>query len=535
MRLCNPERVIKCVDGDYDPPTSSGMPDNHCYCGWYIGHAIDLGAVQRGHWMAVTDGWHYGCGEFGAEGLDSLEVMRKFYPEGWLPPIGKKQTEPWRPRKLSQNQSERFQYLWYPPQTTPEDWIEASQRHQAWITRLMTEAFRRDSRMNTFAIHLFIDAWPCGWMKSIMDVLRIPKKAYFAYRDALTPLMVSLRTDRRTYFAGEKIQMEAWICNDTHEVPAGAQLRYQLEIAGKIVQSGRALAKVPRCSSQPQGFIRFALPELAQQTSATVRLALTGKSGKVLFDTAQEIEIFPKASTPVSKRAFIVGGRSGRAAALAVELGLTPIFRCAPKSTDVILVDDMEKFAAQEAAVKLAVVAGGTAVLLELPVGGHSILGDAVKVVPGGMGARHFVDCGTGNDLVADFKPYDFWFWHDSSAGHPTPLLEAVLESEPDGWNAILESGNGTWKNDWKPVPAAIEKSFGEGVIRICQVKLVNRTRTNPVAAMFVRNLLNLDCLAAKSPTNGHDQHLNIGSSRSPVSKFETNAVVLQSKRQPSS
>ena len=41
----------------------------------------------------------------------------------------------------------------------------------------MTEAFRRDDRMNTFAIHLFIDAFPAGWMKTIMDVERHPKPA----------------------------------------------------------------------------------------------------------------------------------------------------------------------------------------------------------------------------------------------------------------------------------------------------------------------------------------------------------------------
>lgn len=65
------------------------------------------------------------------------------------------------------------------------------------------------------AIHLFIDAWPSGWMKSIMDCKRIPKQAYFAYRDALAPLLVSLRTDRFAYTAGETIQIEAFLCNDT--------------------------------------------------------------------------------------------------------------------------------------------------------------------------------------------------------------------------------------------------------------------------------------------------------------------------------
>ena len=497
VRMCNPERVIKCVDGDYDPPTSVGMPDNHCYCGWYIGHAIDLGRLNSGFWIPVAGKWHYGCGEFGAEGLDSLEVMRKFYPKGWLPPSGQELAEPWRPVKLVDNQTNRFQHLWFPPQTTPEAWIEASQKHQAWITRLMTEAFRRDRRMNSFAIHLFIDAWPCGWMKAIMDVSRIPKKAFFAYREALTPLMVSLRSDRHTYFSEEHVEMEAWICNDTHLAPAGAQLRYQLEINGQIVQSGRAAAKVPLCSSQPQGFIRFSLPLLTERSAATVRLALTDNSGKVLVDTEQKIEVFPMLPRLSAKRAFIIGGQAGIAATLARELGLTPVFRGTPRATDVILIDDLAVFTDQQSVVQAAVETGGTAVLLELPVGQHRVMGEILKVVPGGMGPRHFANCGTGHELVEDLRPYDVWFWHDGEVGYPTPLLTNVFDPAPAGWSTILESGNGSWNDDWKPVPAAIEKSFGEGVVRVCQVKLASRTRTNPTAAIFARRLLSLDFQAA--------------------------------------
>ncbi|MGH7979343.1 MAG: glycoside hydrolase family 2 TIM barrel-domain containing protein, partial [Limisphaerales bacterium] len=492
VRMSNPERVIKYVEGDYDPPTSAGMPDNHCYCGWYIGHAIDLGRLNCGYWIPIKAGWHYGCGEFGAEGLESLEVMREYYPEGWLPPAGQKPTAPWRPDKLSGSQTSRFQYLWFPAQTTPEAWIEASQRHQAWVTRTMTEAFRRDWRMNTFAIHLFIDAWPCGWMKAIMDVHRIPKKAFFAYREALTPLMVSLRTDRRAYFAGETVEMEAWVCNDRHNVPVGAQLRYQLEICGRILQSGRIAAKIPQCSSLAQGLIRFPLPQLAERVTATIRLALTDKSGKILFDTAQDIEAFPLLPKANARRLIIIGHRNGPAATLAKELRLACVRKGSPQATDVIVVDDPAAFARQLSAVDAAVKAGATAVFLELPVGKHAVPGGELTVASGGMGHRHFVGCSTGHELVADFQPYDCCFWHDAKVGYPTPLLATVLDPAPTGWTTILESGNGSWESDWKSVPAAVEKQVGQGTVRVCQVKLAHRSATNPAAAIFARRLLDV-------------------------------------------
>jgi hypothetical protein len=492
IRMANPERVIKYVDGDYDPPASAGMPDNHCYCGWYIGHAIDLGKLNRGYWLPIKVGWHYGCGEFGAEGLDSIEVMRKYYPKDWLPPAGQPQSLPWRPDKISLSQTNRFQYLWYEGQQTPEAWIEASQEFQAWIIRLMTESFRRDARMITFAVHLFIDAWPAGWMKTLMDTDRTPKKAYFAYRDALAPLMASLRTDRWSFFAGETVEMEAWICNDTHDVPAGATLRYQLEVDGRAVQAGHAIANVPRCSAEPQGMVRFVLPAAECRPKATVRLALTDGEGRVLHDTAQTIEVFPAAPKLAGNRVFILGERNGKAASLARELGLSCVFSGDPAMAKTILSDDYAAWHKHRGAIAKAVDAGATAVLLELPAGVYRIDGDEINVVPGGMGKRHFVSCGTGHALVEDFATHDFRFWHDAAVGYPTPLLETVVDPPPASWTTILGSGNGSWQTAWNPVPACLEKRRGQGVVRLCQVQLPHRTQGNPAAAIFAARLLGI-------------------------------------------
>ncbi len=235
--LANPDRVIKPVDGDYDPP-APGLPDNHCYTCWYNGHGIELGKLHKGYWQQVKPDWCYACGEFGAEGLDPVEVMRRYYPPAWLPQSPDEEAR-WTPSRIKDAQTGRFHFLYFDTQHTLADWVAAGQRHQAWATRIMTEAFRRDNRMTSFAIHLFIDAWPAGWMKAIMDVERRPKPAYFAYREALTPLMANIRTDRLAYSAGEEMRFECWVCNDTHAAPAGAELHYQLELGGKVVFTSR--------------------------------------------------------------------------------------------------------------------------------------------------------------------------------------------------------------------------------------------------------------------------------------------------------
>jgi hypothetical protein len=76
-----------------------------------------------------------------------------------------------------------------------------------------------------------------------------------------------------------------------------------------------------------------------------------------------------------------------------------------------------------------------------------------------------------------------------------------------------------------------MEKSFGEGAIRICQVKLVNRTKTNPSAALFARRLLSLDCQAVQGEVERQNGNLYNGVGTLNGSKIETNMPVLQAKR----
>ncbi|MFW5884463.1 MAG: glycoside hydrolase family 2 protein [bacterium] len=492
VRLENPQRVIKCCDGDYDPPAPFGMPDNHCYCGWYIGHGLDLGKLNRGYWLPVTPGWYYGCGEFGSEGLDFRNTMERFYPARWLPGSPDEERR-WTPGVIAAAQTEKFHHLWYETPEGLDDWIAASHAFQAWITRLMTEAFRRDARMNTFAIHLFIDAWPAGWMKTIMDTQRQPKPAYFAFRDALTPLAVSLRSDRFAFRAGEPIELEAWVCNDTDAAPEGMTLRYRLEHDGRVVQSGQAPAVVARCAPRGQGRIVFEAPRVDRRGLVTARLALLDSEGHVVHDTSFDLDVFPREADETGAAAGtvrVIGARDGRAARLARELGLRPRYSGSPGSDSVILVDDMDAFAGVRENCERAVRDGATLVFLELPAGTWRPGGGEIRVVPGGMGKRHFVSRATGHRLVDGFEANDFRFWYDAEAGYVTPILETVIDPAPDGWKPVLMSGNGSWQRPWGPAPAAVSMAFGAGEIRVCQVKLPDRTAGNPVAEAFARRLL---------------------------------------------
>lgn len=483
VHLANPDRCIKPIDGDYDPP-GPGLPDNHCYCGWYNGHGLDIGKLHKGFWQAVKPGWLYGCGEYGAEGLDSVDLMRRRYPAGWLPQANEAACD-WTPDRILKAQTGSHHYLWFDTQQTLADWVRASQAHQAWATRLMTEAFRRDDRMVSCAIHLLIDAWPAGWMKTLMDCERAPKPAYFACREALTPLMVNLRADRTHLYGGETAPVEVWVCNDPSETVPGARLVYRVEVKGQVLGAGACDVLIPPCSSLCQGLLQLPTPVVADRTVLTVRLALLDSAGHVLHDTALELALFPPA-TALGARIAVIGKSEGKAATLVREVGGLTVGKLSDDIAAVVI-DDLELFRECEAEVRAKVEQGIPAVFIELPEGEHILLANKIKVEACGMGPRHFVSRATGHSLVCGFHPEDFRFWYDRHVDCPAPLLHSLVKGE--GWDAVLKTGQGGWGLAWSPAAACVEKKLGCGVIRVCQLDLAGRM-DHPIAREFAKRLV---------------------------------------------
>lgn len=487
VRLANPDRVIKPVDGDYDPPAPS-LPDSHCYCGWYNGHGVDLGKLHKGYWQKVKSGWRYGCGEFGAEGLEDIGIMQKYYPNDWLPADSKDEYT-WTPDKIIKAQTGKFHYMWFDTQHSVADWVRVSQKHQAWITKLMTEAFRRDNRMSSFAIHLFIDAFPAGWMKSIMDCNRTPKPAYFAYLDALEPVMASLRTDRSMFWGGEKATIEAWICNDLVETKNNLYINYSLENGGKIILAQRSKAKLISCGSLCQGVITFKLPKVKRRTRYILRLAITNIAGKVIYDTFVALEVFDKKKNAVNKPLVLMGSTRNICRNIITDMKLKSLSQSSMSSESVILVDDPKYFLKHQYRLERYVESGATLILWQWPEGKFHVFGEELKIVKCGMNPVHFVSRNTGHEIVKDFASDDFKFWFDEKAGYVTPILETTFIAPT--FTPVLASGNGDWSGEWVSSLAVGLKTFGKGTLIINQLKMEGRLHSNPVAVHFVEELLN--------------------------------------------
>ena len=418
-RLLNPDQVIKHVDGDYDPPTES-MPDNHCYPMWYNGHGVDIGKLHRGYWIPVLSNWYYGCGEYGAEGLDPVEIMQEMYPKEWL-------QEPFDPKRIVNAQTGRYYGMFFDKPDSIEQWVEVSQNHQAFATKLMTEAFRRDDNMVSFAIHLFIDAWPSGWMKTIMDCRRNPKKAFFAYRDALQPKMLSLRTDRFTYTAGEDISIECFLCNDTNEENDNYRIVYELYRNGQKVKEGSVPAQLKACTAGYSSECCFKIDAVDDREKVTIRAILLDEKGNAITDNAVGVEIFEDVELP-----------------------------------------EVDK---------------NTVLITNLKWGEYEIAGETVKATCLPMRPIHFASCQTGHPAVAEFEPMDFRYWYNEKEDMITPICGATFEAEGftpilNGWNAV---------GGWKMLPVCAEK-YHEGKHYI--ISTLDIRTENPVAKRLLRNLL---------------------------------------------
>ena len=456
VRLLNPDRVIKHIDGDYDPPDST-LPDNHCYCTWYNGHGIDMGKLHRGYWLGVKDGWYYGCGEFGAEGLDPAPLMRARYPKEWLPETAEDEKH-WTPARIKDSQSGNMHYFYYDTQETLEDWVRESHIHQSFGTKLQTEAFRRDPNMVSIAIHLFIDAWPSGWMKTIVDCERNPKSAFFTYQDALTPLMINIRSDRKTYFSDETVKTELFICNDTHIISNGHKIRLELlKTDGSLALSGEYDAKFGENSSFMQGEVIFTAPKTDGREAYTLRAILLDPCGNVIHYCDESMEFFRQEKLASPSAIWINA----------------PI---SEKETEELL--DLAKN-------------GETVIISGLRPGQYQFGDIQVKVKACGMRPLHFVSRKTGHPLVEGYTPYDFRLWYNEEADMITPLIRFTFTAE--GANPILTSGNSlrgsAWGQPLHPALACAEFEIGKGKLIINEVDLDSHL-SNPIARSFRNRLV---------------------------------------------
>jgi hypothetical protein len=203
-------------------------------------------------------------------------------------------------------------------------------------------------------------------MKTIMDCERRPKPAYFAYRNALEPMLVSLRTDRFAYFDGEELSVEAYVANDTAK---SGKYTLVYECDG---MSGKTEFELLPCDV---AYVSNPVLTLAADTrkKLTLKAILLDENGEVVTHNSLDFEVFPKVDLPCEKNCDII--------------------------------------------------------YLDTP-GEYEIAGEKVTVKRSAMLPLHFVSRKTGHPAVLDFMPHDFSYWYDKRSDMITPIAENTFTLE---------------------------------------------------------------------------------------------------------
>ncbi|HOP11582.1 MAG TPA: glycoside hydrolase family 2 TIM barrel-domain containing protein [Oscillospiraceae bacterium] len=415
----NPDRVIKRVEGDYDPPTNEGLSDFHCYNMWYTNHALPIGRIYKNWLPAVRIGWKTGCGEYGTEGLDNYDVMTSRYPKEWLPKPG----EQWLPDKIVFAQSNTMHGDWYEEQEGILNWISESQRHQAFAAKLMTDAFRRRSdKIVSTALHLLIDAWPAGWMKVLVGVDRQPKPGFFEFKNSLVPLRLNLRSDRWTAYGGETIPLECWLLNDTQEDHMNLRMVVTMRNGDQAIGSWELTSDIEAVSPKCAGIVKAMLPNVTAKIDIHFDAALYDGE-KPIHNERFTVRTYPKQEA--HGKAVCIGQN---ALTVAKSLGFeTEAASYLPDHGETVLISDnkcdlsrTEKLAKSGCKIVILPPDSGTAgyQLGKKSVGYDYIYG-VYDAIDGAMPFDHedgvaFVARDPENPLTAEFGPQDFAYLYNS-------------------------------------------------------------------------------------------------------------------------
>lgn len=200
------------------------------WVGWYWGKVED---TERYNPHFVT--------EFGTQSVPNRSSLARFMNEKDLWPA---RWEEWRRRGFQLNIYEKN--LGKVPDTL-EDLIAISQEYQCHFYKRHIEALRRKkyNNVNGLLLFHFVSSWPAiDW--SIIDYYRVPKKAYFAVKEAFNPVLLTFTGD----FHRQGVRLSVWIVNDLHEELNDLALQWEVVLGGKcVLQEHVSIPRVaPDCS-----------------------------------------------------------------------------------------------------------------------------------------------------------------------------------------------------------------------------------------------------------------------------------------------
>lgn len=259
----------------------SGSWDSHIYHGWY-GEKLSDYLTDRKKFVT----------EYGAQAIPLS--FAKFIPEEAQWPLDR---AVWRYRNSQLN----FQEKWIGNcsfYNSADEFSRASLKYQYDLIKFATEQYRRAKYDPVGGIYqfMFTECWPSiTW--AVVDNYRTPKPAYYALRDSMSPVLISIRWEKRFFEPGGTMQASLWAVNDYSYPINDCALYYEIKDAkGKtLFGDDRIKLDLEADSSKKVKDISFLIPADAKigdvfQLSAQLKDA----TGKTLSDNRFVFRAQPK-------------------------------------------------------------------------------------------------------------------------------------------------------------------------------------------------------------------------------------------------
>ncbi len=477
VHIANPDRVIKYFEGDYAPLRECyGISDFHCYTLWYISHGMASGKLNKGYLPGVRPEWMTSCGEFGTDGLDRWELMQKYAPEHWIP---KTQDEPGSPIGIARQQCYGLHGNFFPEQNTMREWIEESRKWQREAIKQYVHMLRRRVDMiESTAVHLLIDAWPMGWTKTLVDVDRMPKPAYYSFKEANILTRVDLRRDKFAVYENDTIPTEVYAFND-RPTAENVTVTVSVYLDEREVESYKIEGTAEPVSATYLGEIHTKLSAKSGRVKVVAKME---RAGEVTYDSV-DYEIKPNI-----EKADMTPEIYGERVQCINNV-------CDGKTTDKVIFSDCDYFRAHQDELE-AKAAGGARLIIFMnkPI---NVIGDDVIFLvhedDTECASKNLVYRSDVSDFTKEFGELDFKNFYNAKTDYQD--VTARFRFNWDGSEEILY----TYDNPTTPehrlhkphINIAAKKNYGKGEVILTTLHTVDGCiGCNPVLDKFIVNLI---------------------------------------------
>ena len=323
---------------------------------------------------------------------------------------------------------------------------------------------------------------------------------YRAHQYAYQPIAAYCHSYDGRFFSGEEVKRRLEVFNDTMTA-SDLDLKWTLAADGKIAdRGGQRLHLTPTEHKVLDVFPR--MPKVGQRTPIDWRVTVE-RGGEIVFDETHRYAVFPRSRLPVVPARIGVYDRGNTVGTLfgdyAADVGPVPSLTRLPAGIDVLVIGAgafrpgkasgpvIGRVPPERAALQAFVERGGRVLVLEQEVYPDGLFQMGLT----GQKSTMTFALRPGHPALKGVEAGDLKFWrgdHMVAANEPArPSTGPSIPIVVSGSSAGLDSA------------PLLERPLGKGCIVHCQLKLVEKFRSEPTAARILANLLGY--LARYKPT----------------------------------